>query len=178
MLPARGLPTDIPNSRWLLIGIASQRLWLCQGREVIATYSVSTAANGVGEQEGSGQTPRGWHLVRARMGADAPVGAVFRGRRPTGEICSPALQELYPQRDWILTRILWLSGTEHGVNRGVNAQGCVDSMRRYIYLHGTPDSEPMGEPHSHGCIRLRNHDIVALFDQVPAYTPVYISEQA
>jgi len=178
MLPSHALPAQIPAARWLLVGVLSQRLWLCEGKHVLADYPISTALKGVGECAGSEQTPRGWHCVRARIGADAPLAAVFRGRRPTGEICTPDLSAQFPQRDWILTRILWLSGLEPGVNRGKNARGCVDSMRRYIYVHGTPDSEPMGEPRSHGCIRMRNTDIVTLFDQVPAYTPVFISEQA
>lgn len=178
MLPNCGLPEHIPVTRWLLVGVASQQLWLCDGHVVIAQYPISTAANGLGEREGSEQTPRGWHVVRARIGANAPLASVFRGRRPTGEICSPELQAQFPKRDWILTRILWLSGSELGFNRGKNALGCVDSMRRYIYVHGTPESEPMGIPRSHGCIRMRNTDIVSLFDEVPAYAPVYISELA
>jgi lipoprotein-anchoring transpeptidase ErfK/SrfK len=135
---------------------------------------VSTAANGPGEASGSGCTPRGRHVVRARIGAGAAVGAVFVGRRPTGEIWTPELAAQFPQRDWILTRILWLSGCEPGFNR----LGSVDSMRRYIYIHGTPDSEPMGEPRSHGCIRMRNCDVIALFERVPVGTPVDIVDQA
>lgn len=155
---------------WLHVGIASQTLTLLRGAQRLATYSVSTARNGAGETSGSECTPTGWHCVRALIGADAPLGAVFRGRRPTGEVWSPVLHQAFPNRDWILTRILWLSGLEPGHNRG----GQVDSMRRYIYIHGTPDIEPMGVPLSHGCVRMRNSDIVELFDQVAAYTPVLI----
>jgi len=178
MLPSLGLPTHIPTQRWLLVGARSQQLWLCEGEQVLACYPISTALNGLGERSGSEQTPRGWHQVRARIGAGAALGTVFRGRRPTGEICTPELQAEHPNRDWILTRILWLSGLEPGINRGRQGDVCVDSMRRYIYLHGTPDSEPMGVPLSHGCVRLRNADIAELFEQVPAHTPVFISEQA
>lgn len=96
------------------------------------------------------------------------------GRRPTGEVWTPELAVRYPERDWILTRILWLSGTEVGRNR----MGNVDSMRRYIYIHGTPASEPMGVPASHGCIRMTNEDVVTLFDKVPAGTLVDIEEEA
>lgn len=178
MLPSYGLPESIPTQRWLLVGAHSQQLWLCEGEQVLATYPVSTALNGLGEHSGSEQTPRGWHQVRARIGAGAALGTVFRGRRATGEICTPELQAQHPTRDWILTRILWLSGLERGVNRGHDGAVCVDSMRRYIYLHGTPDSEPMGIPLSHGCVRLCNADIAQLFEQVPVHTPVFISALA
>src|SRR5690606_20033273 len=117
-------------------------------------------------------TPRGRHVVRARIGAGAPAGAVFRGRRPTGEVWSPELAARYPGRDWILSRILWLSGREPGFNR----LGGVDSMRRYIYIHGTPDDQPMGVPLSHGCVRMRNADVIELFDLVPPGTEVLIHE--
>jgi len=139
---------------------------------VKARYSVSTAANGTGCEKDSGCTPLGEHTVRAKIGAGMPLNTVFIGRRPTGEILSPQLAAQYPQRDWILTRIMWLSGTEVGKNR----LGNVDSMQRYIYIHGTPDSEPMGQPCSHGCVRMRNQDVVELFDLVDVGTPVVIVE--
>lgn len=135
---------------------------------------VSTALNGVGERNGTGCTPRGRHVVRARIGDGLPQGAVLRGRRWTGEIWTQALHEQFPGRDWILTRILWLSGCEPGFNR----LGAVDTFRRYIYLHGTPDTEPMGVPLSHGCVRLRNTDLLALFPRVPVGCPVLIDEAA
>ena len=135
-----------------------------------ARYPVSTGLNGVGELQGSGCTPCGLHRVRLRIGAGCPVGTVFRGRRPTGEVYGPELAAAYPERDWILTRILWLTGCETGRNRG----GCVDTLRRFIYIHGCPDSAPMGAPRSHGCIRMRNADLVELFDATPAGTPVEI----
>jgi lipoprotein-anchoring transpeptidase ErfK/SrfK len=131
---------------------------------------VSTAAKGVGEQNGSYCTPRGRHVVRAKVGAGATVNTVFARRRPTGETWTPELAAQFPQRDWILTRILWLSGCEPGFNR----LGEVDTMRRYIYIHGSPDTVPMGTPGSIGCVRMRNNDIVELFDLVPPYTPVDI----
>jgi len=133
-------------------------------------YVVSTAKRGAGEKNGSLCTPRGKHVVRARIGAGQPVNAVFVRRRPTGEVWSPELHEKYPGRDWILTRILWLSGCEPGRNR----LGDVDTMRRYIYIHGSPDTAEMGKPGSIGCIRMRNREIVELFDLVPPYTPVEI----
>lgn len=137
---------------------------------VKANYSISTAANGAGCDKNSGCTPLGAHNIRAKIGAGAPPNTVFAGRRPTGEICTPELMAQFPERDWILTRILWLSGTEIGKNR----LGNVDSMQRYIYIHGTPDSEPMGEPRSHGCVRMRNADVMALFELVKVGTRVLI----
>ncbi len=158
------------DQRWLHIDLDAQRLELRQGDAVCAGYRVSTAGNGPGELRGSQCTPRGWHQVRARIGAGLPPGAVLRGRRFTGEIYSPELAARHPGRDWILSRILWLSGLEAGFNR----LGERDTMRRYIYLHGTPDSEPMGIARSHGCVRMRNADVIDLFDQVPPGTPVWI----
>ncbi|MFZ9530396.1 MAG: L,D-transpeptidase family protein, partial [Burkholderiales bacterium] len=126
---------------------------------------------GTGQDSGSYCTPLGRHIIRAKIGIGEPENTVFVGRRPTGEIYSPDLAEQFPGRDWILTRILWLSGCEPGFNR----LGSVDTMRRYIYIHGSPDSVQMGQPGSIGCIRMRNADIVELFDRVPAGTPVNIA---
>jgi len=135
-----------------------------------AVYPISTALNGAGERQDSGCTPRGVHYVRACIGAGQPINAVFTARRPTGEIYSAQLAARFPERDWILTRILWLCGREWGRNRGPG----VDSFRRFIYIHGTPDSEPMGLPRSHGCVRMRNEDLVRLFPRVAPGTPVLI----
>ncbi len=140
------------------------------GVRPIQSYAVSTALNGVGCEKNSGKTPLGKHVIRAKIGQNEPLNSVFVGRRPTGEIYSPELAQSQPERDWILTRILWLSGSEVGQNR----LGQVDTMQRYIYIHGTPDSEPMGVPLSHGCIRMRNEDIIELFDLVEVSTPVEI----
>ena len=136
----------------------------------VSTYSIATATNGAGEQSGSNCTPRGRHIVRAKIGAGCPLNTVFVGRRPTGEVYSPELKEKFPHRDWILTRILWLSGCEVGFNR----LGSVDTMRRYIYIHSTPDSVPMGVPASHGCILMRGTDMIDLFDRIPVGTSVNI----
>ena len=156
------------------ISIDEQRLQLLEDRGVIMDVAVSTAANGPGEVMHSECTPRGWHRIRARIGAGSPPGSVFVGRRPTGEIYTPALGEAQPQRDWMLTRILWLCGEEPGRNR----LGPVDSMRRYIYIHGCPDEHPMGIPSSHGCIKMRNTEVIRLFDRVAAGTRVLIQEAA
>jgi lipoprotein-anchoring transpeptidase ErfK/SrfK len=143
--------------------LAAQTLTVMRGAALVKTYAVSTSKHGPGETHGSFQTPRGRHIVRAKIGAGAPLNAVFRGRRRTGEIYSAELARANPGRDWILTRILWLSGTEIGRNR----LGRVDTMRRYIYIHGTPDTEPLGVPGSIGCIRMGNADVVELFELVP-----------
>ena len=152
----------------IAISLTRQTLQVLRDGRVAREFLVSTSRYGPGEQRGSLCTPRGQHLIRARIGHGLPEGAVLRGRRPTGEIFSPALLRAQPGRDWILSRILWLSGLERGRNR----LGDVDSMSRYIYIHGTPDHEPMGVPFSHGCIRMRNAEVCWLFDAVLPGTPV------
>lgn len=147
----------------LVVSISQQTLTVLNTQgESISHFLISTAANGVGSQKNSGCTPLGQHIIRAKIGDKAPLNAVFVGRRPTGEICTPELMEQHSERDWILTRILWLSGKESGVNR----LGDVDTMQRYIYIHGTPDNVKLGVPASHGCVRMRNTDVVKLFDMV------------
>lgn len=158
---------------WIRVFLDRQEAELVQGDSSVR-YRVSTAGNGPGERDGSFCTPRGWHVIRARIGAGAPEGAVFRGRRWTGEIWSPALMEEQPGRDWILTRILWLCGREPGRNRF----GAVDTMRRYIYFHGCPETVALGQPGSRGCIRMRNADILDLFHRAPAGTPVWLGDAA
>ena len=135
-------------------------------------YVVSTGKNGIGEQENSGKTPRGWHRIAEKFGANEPKNAVFKARQWTGEVYDAELAAEYAERDWILSRILWLSGLEAGFNQG---EGC-DTYQRYIYIHGTPDTEPMGIPMSHGCIRMRNDEVVELFNLLPIDAKVYISE--
>jgi lipoprotein-anchoring transpeptidase ErfK/SrfK len=153
------------------IHIAAQELELFDAQErIIRRYRISSAKNGTGQENGSFRTPLGKHIIRAKIGAGQPLNTVFVRRRPTGEIYSPQLAEQFPKRDWILTRILWLSGCEPGFNR----LGSVDTMRRYIYIHGTPDSVEMGKPGSIGCIRMRNSDLVEMFDLVETGTPVEI----
>lgn len=152
------------------IDVSQQSMRVLENNTLSKTYAVSTAANGVGEQNGSECTPRGRHIIRAKIGAGAEPNSVFVGRRQTGELFTPELREKFPGRDWILTRILWLSGTQPGRNR----LGQCDSMRRYIYIHGTPDDVELGKPGSRGCIRMRNEDIIELFDRAPAGTEVVI----
>ena len=170
--PTRDAPRCMGSQQLSVrVSVADQRLDLIRGDKLWKSYAVATSKNGVGERSGSHMTPRGRHLIRAKIGAGAPLGAVFRGRRRTGEIYSEELARAQPGRDWILTRILWLSGLEVGKNR----LGDVDTMRRYIYIHGTPDSTVLGVPGSIGCVRMANAAIVELFDLVPAGTPVEIA---
>lgn len=155
------------------ISLSTQQLFLFDAADVLQrVYWVSTAKNGAGERQGSFQTPRGKHIVRAKIGDGAPIYSVFKGRRATGEIWSSTMSAEQPERDFILSRILWLSGCELGFNR----LGNCDSMRRYIYIHGTPDGEPMGTPASHGCIRMRNNEVIELFALVAPYTPITLAE--
>lgn len=158
--PGKRIEVDVP----------SQTLVMREGGRIVFETRVSTARNGVGELAGSECTPRGHHVICAKIGAGQPANAVFVGRRPTGEIYSPGLRKVYPERDWILTRILWLKGCEHGRNR----LGNVDTMRRYIYIHGAPDEDPMGVPGSRGCVKMNNADLIRLFDLVEVGTPVDI----
>lgn len=157
----------------IAINIKNQVLdFIDDSGKLVKRYAISSAKNGVGEQWGSFCTPRGKHIVRAKVGSGHPANTVFVERRPTGETYCPDLARKFPKRDWILTRILWLSGCEPGYNR----LGKVDTMRRAIYIHGTPDSVEMGKPGSHGCIRMRNRDVIELFDMVPIRTVVEITE--
>lgn len=154
------------------VSIANQQLTLYENNDLVKTYSVATATKGVGERYGSFQTPRGKHVIRAKIGANEAVNTVFVRRRPTGEIYTPELAAQHPpERDWILTRILWLCGTEPGKNRF----GEVDTMKRKVYIHGCPDQTPMGVPSSKGCVKMRNRDLLELFDLIPVGTPVNIN---
>ena len=159
-------------TKQIIVSISEQRLTLLDAGQTVVSYSISSARNGAGEQNGSGRTPLGQHVIRLKIGGGCPAGTVFVGRRPTGEHYSRQLAENHPGRDWILTRILWLSGRQSGINRG----GDVDTLRRYIYIHGCPDSEPMGTPLSHGCVRMKNSEIIDLFERIDNGTPVLIQE--
>ena len=160
------------EQRWLDISLAKQSVCLRNEAAVIGEWPCSTATNGAGEAHGSGCTPRGRHHIRALIGGDMPAGSVFVGRRATGERYSQALSRAAPERDWILSRIIWLTGDEAGINRGTG----VDTLRRFIYIHGTPDTQPMGTPRSHGCIRMRNVDVIDLFAQCYLGMSVLIGE--
>jgi len=156
----------------IYISISDQALWLKHQNTVQFECAISSAKKGVGEINGSERTPRVWHYIRAKIGEGQAVNTVFVGRRPTGEIYSSGMRKQHPQRDWILTRILWLCGLEPGFNRLRN----VDTMRRYIYIHACPDEDNFDHPGSHGCIKLHNPDMLALFERVQAGTRVLITE--
>ena len=160
----------MPERIKIIVDVTAQQLFVLHKQQVIQQYSVSTATKGTGQQNGSEQTPLGNHKIHSKLGGNVPINGVFVGREFTGEIYSAELSEQHPKRDWILTRILWLTGLEPGFNQ----QGEVDSLQRYIYIHGTPDSEPMGIPKSHGCIRMRNSDLIKLFQQIEIGTEVEI----
>jgi lipoprotein-anchoring transpeptidase ErfK/SrfK len=162
-----------PPATYLRVSIPRQAMELIENGKVIHVYPVSTARNGPGERQGSHCTPRGWHRIRAKIGAGLPLNTVFVGRRPTGEIHDAGLAARFPERDWILTRILWLGGLEPGFNRYRD----VDTTWRYIYIHGSPDDGVTGEPASHGCIRMRSGDVADLFERVGVGTRVLVEER-
>lgn len=157
--------------RSILVSVKKQQLNLIENNHCIRRYSISTAKNGCGQQMGSGCTPLGKHRIRAKIGKDMPINSVFIGRRATGEIYNKGLAKQYPERDWILSRILWLGGLEPHKNR----YGLVDTTWRYIYIHGSPDHLLQGKPESHGCIRMKNADVIDLFELVDSKTIVNIS---
>jgi len=144
-----------------------------KNHQVNKSYSISTALKGIGQNKNSFQTPIGTHYIRAKIGKGLPSLSIFEARRPTGRIWNKEDAESHPNQDWVLSRILWLSGKELGVNR----LGSLDTMQRFIYIHGTPDESQLGEPFSHGCIRMSNDDVIELFDLVSVGTIVYINEE-
>ncbi|MBD3314287.1 MAG: L,D-transpeptidase family protein [Chitinivibrionales bacterium] len=155
-------------SRLLLVTISNQALKLIENGAVVRQYPVSTSQWGVGNREGSNQTPLGLHRIHGKFGDGAPPGRIFESRNDTG-------------RDWnggtegenlILSRILRLEGLEPGVNRGDG----IDSYERYIYIHGTSKEDLIGTPLSHGCVCMRNHDVIDLFDMVEEGTFVFIDQ--
>jgi len=153
------------------ISLEEQKLWLKNNDQILHEFSISTAKNGAGEMMGSECTPRGEHEVVDLIGADEPINSVFVGRKTTGEMYTPELRKTNPDRDWILSRIIRLGGCEAGRNNG----GQCDTYDRLIYIHGTPDDVEMGKPGSHGCVRMRNEDLIDLFDQVSVGTKIKIS---
>ncbi len=133
--------------------------------ELHRKFVCSTSKFGIGQVEGSNQTPLGLHRIAQKIGEGQPAGTVFKGRKPVGH-----MREGFPSSS-ITTRILWLEGLEEGFNRGGN----VDSFRRYIYIHGTGDQASLGQPASHGCIHLADGDLLEVFEQLPVGTLVWIA---
>lgn len=153
---------------WLFVKIDTQCLSVVQDGKVTKNYAVSTAKNGIGNTEGSGKTPLGLHRIIKKVGDGAPPLTIFKGLKPIG-IYSP---EKFPNpADYLTTRVLVLEGSEEGINRGKG----IDSYLRGIMVHGTVEEDKLGTPASHGCIRLKNSDIIDLFDTVSLNTPLYIA---
>jgi hypothetical protein len=161
--------TDGAPAVW--VSVDEQMLRLVRGSEVLFEAPCATAEKGTGQQMHSNKTPLGWHTISKRIGEDAPWGQVFRSKTPTNEIWKPGQAS---KDDLVLTRILVLDGLEEGHNKGGN----VDSFARYIYVHGTNGEDRIGTPSSHGCIRLRNDDVIALFDLTPEGTRLLITERS
>lgn len=163
--------TKQAQSKQLIHIVIREQILNCyDADQLIFTFFISSSKKGPGELQDSGCTPRGWHQIYSKIGLDCPINSVFVGRKWTSEIYSSSLRNQYPDRDWILTRILQLDGLELGRNKG----GHVDSLNRFIYIHGTPDDNPVGKPGSHGCIRMRNTDLLSLVNWVNIGTYVYI----
>ncbi len=162
------------SQRYIHISLAEQRLRLVEDNKILFDVRIASAKNGPGERFASECTPRGWHKIRAKIGHNCPENSIFIGRRPSGDIWSEKFQQKHPGQDWILSRIMWLSGLQVGFNR----LGQCDTMRRYIYIHGCPDTHPMGVASSHGCIKMRNADIIELFDLVDTGIVVLIDTQS
>lgn len=154
----------------VIIRVGEQRLYLIRHGIPFQHYPVSTSRHGTGNRDGSFRTPLGVHQVRRKIGADAPPGTVFRGRRSTGEIARILTNGERSPDDNITSRILWLDGLEQGVNRGED----VDSFQRFIYIHGTDEEGLVGRPASDGCVRMTNQGVIDLFDEVPERTVVVI----
>lgn len=166
---ASGLSLDL-NTAWLLVNVAQQRLFMCQGEQVLTSFPVSTARRGVGNLKDSYQTPHGWHRIAEKIGADCAPNEILKARQATGCMAEVVTQPISTAQDCITSRILWLSGLEVGVNQNGN----VDSYERYIYIHGTHEEGLIGQPASIGCVRMNNADIIELFEQVPEGTLVFI----
>ncbi|MEM9676158.1 MAG: L,D-transpeptidase [Bacteroidota bacterium] len=160
-----------PNAERLIrVSIAEQKLYLVEDGQTLKQYPVSTSAYGIGSEAGSNKTPLGKHKVISKFGADAPLGTIFRSRINTGRVATIYTDETDLEEDDVTTRILRLTGLEPGKNKGPG----VDSFSRYIYIHGTPEEGLIGQPASHGCIRMKNADVVELFDLVDEGTLVMI----
>jgi len=159
-----------PDGMLIQISICHQRLTLYAHEQLVQSWPVSTALNGIGNRNGSFKTPTGMHRIAEMIGDGAEAGTVFRGRITTDEHIKPDAQQSAVKEDLITSRILWLQGIEAGINQG----GEVDSHQRYIYIHGTADEKRIGQPVSQGCIRMTNADVITLFDQIKTGTLVVI----
>ncbi len=173
----QSLPPELPDYRSdaiVIVDVSRQQLDYYRHGKWVQRYAVSTAEKGVGNAVDSFQTPLGLHYVARKIGAGEPINAIFRARQPTGERATVELAPRHLDEDLVTSRIIWLAGLEEGVNRGPG----VDSFERYIYIHGTPEEGLIGQPASHGCIRMKNADIIELFDQLPERALVWIIERS
>ncbi len=156
----------------IIVSVTEQKLLLVKNGEVSKTYPVSSSVYGIGNKAGSNQTPLGTHTISERFGDGAEPGTIFRSRGNTGKIATIYTDKTDSDDDLVTTRIMWLQGMEPGANKGHG----IDSHARYIYIHGTQEEGLIGEPASHGCIRMKNQDVIELFNSVPQGTFVEIQE--
>lgn len=161
--PAQGFADDV-----LYVSVQRQRLFHVRGKQLLRSYPVATAKAGLGGQDGSWRTPTGLHRVSEKYGDEVPALGILKDREFTGELADPDFAGV--DKDWITSRILWLEGLEPGVNQG----GSVDSHARYIYIHGTANEKSIGTASSMGCVRMRNADVIRLYDEVPVGALVVI----
>lgn len=156
--------------KYMYVSVKHQRLYLIVNDSTVRKYPVSTAKNGIGSKLNSYKTPPGLHTIKRKIGANVPFGGIMISRIYEGKIAKILTEKKDAKKDYVTSRIMWLQGEESGINRGRN----VDSYNRYIYIHGTPEEGYIGEPASHGCIRMKNKDVIELYDFVDEGTPILI----
>lgn len=165
---------DTPEKKMNIFSIetklSEQKLYVMRDNQIFKQYPISSSKFGIGSEAGSNKTPLGKHIVREKIGAGAPINTIFKSRVDTKKIAQVCLEPKDTGHDYVTTRILWLEGIEEGINKGNG----IDSYRRNIYIHGTPEEGLIGTPASHGCIRMRNKDVMELFDLIPTGTKVEI----
>jgi len=156
--------------KYMYVSVKYQRLYLIVNDSTIRKYSISTAKKGIGCKAKSNKTPSGLHTIKRKIGENVPFGGILESRRYTGKTAKVLTGKKNADKDYVTTRIMWLQGEEPGLNKGRN----MDSYNRYIYIHGTPEEGFIGEPASHGCIRMKNKDVIELYDLVDEGTPILI----
>lgn len=157
-------------TKFLYVSIKYQKMYLIENQKVIKKYQISTSAYGIGNKTNSNQTPLGLHTIKQKIGDNVPLGGLFYSREYSGRIAKVLVEQEKSKTDDVTSRILWLHGEETGINRGRD----VDSYKRYIYIHGTTEEGYIGVPASHGCIRMKNADVIELFNSVEENVPVII----
>lgn len=154
----------------LFVSIENQKMYRIQSKNIIETYEISTSKYGIGNQMGSNKTPTGLHKINSKYGHKTPINGRMIGRVFYGQIAKIFSDTTTSKTDDITSRILWLEGLENGINKGDN----IDSYKRYIYIHGTSEEGRIGIPSSHGCVRMKNKDVIDLFNEVAIGTFVLI----